>query len=138
LASATIPLIRALESRDIPHLRKLHAATGYVWDFPEDLLSARVWADENDLPLMLVAAKLVVEGVVISSNAGTPGMRLEMLGRMMREVLRDADKAGIAEGFAWIPNEIWKSFSRRLRAWGWKPSNYKTMAIQVREQCQKA
>jgi len=127
-------MIRRLEPRDIPRLRELHAATGFEWEFPENLLSARVWTDEKDVPLMLVGAKVIAEAVVISSTAGTPGMRFQALQQMMREVEADVAKEGIEGACAWIPNVIWRSFSRRLKSFGWKESGYRTMG---KKTCQK-
>ena len=120
-------MIRNVEPKDLPKLRALHEATGFQWDFPEGLLSAKVWVDANDEPRMLLGAKVIAE-VVLIAGEDKPGEKLAMLEALSAAVHEDIRRSGIREAVAWLPNSIYKPFSRRLAKWGWKPSQYRTMS----------
>jgi len=122
-------MIRNVEEKDLPRLRELHKATGFEWEFPENLLSAKVWVDENDEPVMMVGAKVIAEAVLISSKQQTPGMRLAILRELFDAVKNECMGNGITEAITWIPEVIWRPYSRRLKGLGWVESKYKTMCF---------
>lgn len=82
---------------------------------------------------MMAGARVIAEAVLISSQKGAPQQRLEILESLMEVVRRDVDSFGIPEGVAWIPDAIWKSFSRRLKRMGWKAIRYHSMVWKLRE-----
>lgn len=122
-------MIRELQDKDLPLLREWHEATGFEWEFPEQMFSARVWVDANDDPVMMIGAKIIAEAVLISSKKETPGMRLAILKALFHEVRQECLAAGISEGITWVPDSIWKSYSKRLAGMGWLKSKYRTMCF---------
>jgi len=126
-------MIRRVRIEDLPRLKELHEEAGFNWGFPDDAISAWVWVDEENEPVMMVGARILAEAVVISSKRSTPQQRLAILERLMEVVRRDVDGFGIQEGVAWIPDSIWRSFSKRLKRWGWKEIGYRSMVMKVRE-----
>jgi hypothetical protein len=126
-------MIRRAQTKDLERLKALHAATGFEWDFPDDAISAWVWVDENDDAVMMAGARVIAEAVLISSKQGTPQQRLAIMERLMEVVRRDVDNFGISEAVAWIPDGIWKAFSRRLKRLGWKAIRYHSMVMKVGE-----
>jgi hypothetical protein len=126
-------MIRRLEQKDLARLEVLHREAGFDWDFPADMISSWVWVNEKDEPVMVVGARVIAEAVVISSKAGTPRQRLAILERMAEVVKRDVMELGIREGVAWIPDSIWRAFSRRLKRFGWKSIRYRSMLWKLEE-----
>lgn len=126
-------MIRRVQEKDIPRLKELHAATGFEWDFPSDMISAWVWADENDAPVMMAGARVLAEAVLISSKDGDPQQRLAILERLAEVTRRDVRELGIREAVAWLPDSIWRGFSRRLKRFGWKAIKYRSMVWKLGE-----
>lgn len=114
-------------------MREMHAAAGFDWDFPEDAISAYVWVDENDEPVVMAGGRVLAEAFLISSQKETPQRRLEIIAQLMQVVGQDVARLGIREGVAWIPDSIWKAYSRRLKRFGWKAIRYRSMVWKVRE-----
>lgn len=130
-------MIRPLCPKDISHLRKLHEQSGFAWDFPADFsgfLSAQVYTDENDLPVMLIAARPIAEVVgVFSHEWENPATRMEALREMYAAVESDVRRTGIREVVSWLPPEVARSFGRRLRqVFGWVPHTWIAMCGWIR------
>jgi len=124
-------MIRDMQEKDIPKLKELQAADGFEWKFPEKMFSAKVWVNAKDEPVMMIGGRMIAEAVLISSKEGTPAMRLAILQELSKVVFADAKALGVTEGVTWIPDCIWKAYSRRLKALGWMVSKFKTMSLIV-------
>ena len=101
------------------------AASGFPYpDFDSPLIED-VWvvADEQDRPVMALAAERIVQLYLWAKPGAPPAERLHIL-RLLDEAVRPALKAyGYSEMNAFIPPELAKRFGRRLqRTFGWRPN----------------
>jgi hypothetical protein len=130
-------MIRPLQAKDIPRLRELHAASGFAWEFPDlrSFLSAQVFVDENDIPVILIGARPMAEVVGIFDPAWeTAGVKMAAFTALYGAVEADCRAAGIKEVVAWLPPQIAKAFSRRLRRhFSWVENRWACMVGFVRE-----
>lgn len=129
-------MIRDLELKDVPRLKELHEAKPFRFDFPklDELLTCKVFVDDNDVPKMMIGAQQGVEILLVSDPEWeTPGMRMGMLRAMYVQVEDDLRRQGVKYVGASIPPEICKGFVRRLRReFGWINDQWTSVVGMVR------
>ena len=124
--------IRAYEERDLEALKRLHAAQGIDYDFPD-------LADE------MFVSKLVLEGasgeieqaallrltseayLLMDKQAGTAVGRWQKLQILHEVVRRDAVRLGLFDVHAFVPRELPEGFIRRLKGLGWTEEKFRCM-----------
>ena len=112
---------RPLRDSDIPTLRELAQASGYPYpDLAGPLEAVVVLADDEDQPVMAVAAKRLVELYLWCGKGMTPHENIAAL-RLLHEGMMEELKAkGYDEVNAFLPPQIAGKFGRRLvRTFGW-------------------
>ena len=116
--------IRELRREDIPVLEEMFRRSGFEYEFPDltgpEFEAIRVVVDENDAPLMAVAAKRTVELYLFCGDFEHPAAKLHSI-RMLHDSMKWALKQkGYTEVNAFLPPQVEKSFGRRLmRTFGW-------------------
>ncbi len=116
--------IRDYTPADESALRKIHAAQGFDYPFPDLsnqlFLTRLVLEDDAGRPLMAALGRVTCEVYLLAQpSAGTPQerwQRLLALHEAMRQTLR---AQGFEDATCWIPPRIERAFGRRLRRLGW-------------------
>src|ERR1700722_3253295 len=117
-------LIRPYTESDLDALRRIHAAQGFDYAFPnlDDPLfvSKLIVEDDAGQPTMAALARLTCEMYLLADpSAGTPRKRYETLLALHRVGKSDLRARGLEDAHAWIPPRIAQRFGRRLTALGW-------------------
>lgn len=124
-------MIREFRQSDGPALRRLHAAQGFDYEFPDltqpQFVQILVAVDDEDEPVQALIARKTVELYFVGDpNWRTPRWRLNFLlslGYVMHKALA---RMGFTDVFAALPPEIEKTFGKRLRrSLGWVESRWK-------------
>lgn len=112
--------VREYKSSDLPHLKKIHSQAGYDFPFP-DFSSPYsghhfVVVNEEDVPIMAAAAKLVPEIFLFCAPGGSMHPQVKMQGiAMIHEALRDSlIVVGHDEAFCFVPPQL-KAYMRHLQ-----------------------
>lgn len=116
-------MIRRIRPDDIPILKQLE--DGFAWEYGQDFLDALVWVDEDDKPVMAVAAWHRAEvHMVTNKTVETPGVRFSMLKQLHRAMEQHLSCKGVGQAVTWVGHEdnAWCAFSRRLKGLGWVKS----------------
>lgn len=109
-------MIRLLEEKDLPYLRKLQ--TEYEWEFGKDFMLGMAIVDEHNHPVMVVGAwKRAEVHMLANGQWGTPGMRMIALQELHKAMEFELRKQGVGEVHTWL--DEMKAFCRRLQALGW-------------------
>ena len=123
-------MIRGFEDSDIPIMELIHANNG----LPENCLP-----DVKDNPLFVVKSVYEHEGsaammclvkvtgeifLFLDHTIGTPEERWEQLKEFKKYIRMRAWQLGLDQLSAWIPEEIEKSFGKRLNDLGFVKSPY--------------
>ena len=107
---------------DLPALRRMAEASGFPYVDPRGLKveSVIVVADENDQPVMAVAAHRIIELYGWFDVALSPIEKLTALRMAHGAMARELRQLGYNEANAFLPPTICKRFGRRLmRTFGW-------------------
>lgn len=118
-------MTRGLRDSDIPILRAAHEASGFGYEFPDlrgrNMEAVMVVADENDQPLIAIAAERILQAYLLIPGEMHPAAKMrgiKLLHEMFAPVLREK---GYTSLDSFLPPGIAKSFGRRLiRSLGWK------------------
>ncbi len=135
--------VRQYEERDFEQLRRIHAAQGFAYPFPDlsnplfltklVLLSKESGREEpEELELCpdgsrsrerIVGAallRLTAEAyLLLDPQAGTPRQRWNWLLGLQAVAERDAQQRGLEDVHAWLPPQIVAKFGKRLTQLGW-------------------
>ena len=117
-------LIRPYTESDLDALRRIHAAQGFDYAFPNLrdplFVSKLIVEDAAGRPTMAALARLTCEMYLLADpTAGTPRARFETLLALHRAGESDLRARGLEDAHAWIPPRIAQRFGRRLTALGW-------------------
>jgi hypothetical protein len=137
--------IRAYEKRDLDALRRIHAAQGFSYPFPDLknplFLTKLVSTSCRDgaqqccapkggdcdascaSPSGVVGAaflRLTAEAfLLLDPNVGSPRERWEWLLHLHAATEREAGRQGLEDVHAWLPPQISGKFGKRLAQLGW-------------------
>jgi hypothetical protein len=126
--------VRTYEEKDVDALRRIHAAQGFGYAFPDLtnplFLTKLVLQEEsreegsnaNPKPSIVGAAllRLTAEAyLLLDPNAGTPRQRWECLLGLHAATEQEANCRGLEDVHAWLPPEIAAKFGKRLTKLGW-------------------
>lgn len=107
---------------DIPALHELYVEQNFGYAEPDwTRMLGEVLADENDAPLIVLAARPTVEMYALLSKRdwATPGLKVEMFKRLDQSVVALLRRKGFEDQHSWIPPQC-RSFLRRLtKLFGW-------------------
>lgn len=116
-------MIRDYKPSDEMVLRALHAAQGHSYPFPDinSFVGVLVATDENDVPVMAVAARKTVEIYMLGDpNWRTPAWRMRMFSDLHNAMHAAIKALGFTDSHCWLPPSVEKAFGRRLeRDFGW-------------------
>jgi hypothetical protein len=126
-------LVRTYEEKDLDALRRIHAAQGFGYAFPDlanpPFLTKLVLEDSREVcggpesePSVVAAAllRLTAEAyLLLDPKAGTPRQRWEWLLGLHAATEQDALRRGLEDVHAWLPPEIAAKFGKRLTKLGW-------------------
>jgi len=119
-------VIRDFRPDDIPALKRIHAAQGHSYPFPdlEKFVGVVVAVDENDVPVQAIACRKTVEVYFLGDpHWKTPGWRLETFRRLHLAAHDLMLRLGYTDAHCWVPPAVEKAFGRRLQMiFGWKKS----------------
>jgi len=121
-------LIRPYTESDLDALRRMHAAQGFDYPFPnlDDpiFISKLVVEDDAGRAVMASLARLTCEMYLFADpGAGKPRDRFSRLLALHATGERDLFARGLDDAHAWLPPPIAKRFGRRLEALGWVRDN---------------
>jgi hypothetical protein len=124
--------IRNYEAGDLEGLRRIHAAQGFGYGFPDlrnplfltKLVLARDEGQNKpeDGQGIVGAALLRVTAeayLLLDPAAGSPRERWNWLLELQQATERDAWARGLEDVHAWLPPEISRRFGKRLTRMGW-------------------
>lgn len=125
--------VRPLEAKDIDRLTQIHEEMGSTYPLP-DLTSPQfeqvsVLVDENDVPVMAIAARKTVETyLLMDGNWRTPKWRLTSFAMLHDRVIEKLKGAGYTDVHAWIMPELVEKFGMRrlVRQFGWVRSAWQS------------
>lgn len=106
----------------------MHKAMGMEYPFPDLLL-----ADGTDNPLFLrmlvveeegqvkmaMLARVTSEGYLLQDKQAAPETRWDMFRELQAEMLRELYEAGLEDVHVFLPPQVAKGFSKRLKSLGW-------------------
>jgi hypothetical protein len=124
---------RPLRSEDIPTLREFYTASGFAYDFPDlsRMEAVVVVADEDDRPIMAVAAEKLVQLYLLASKDGHPATKLHAIRLLHSAMSAELIRLGYNGAEAFIPPSIASVFGRRLeRTFGWV-KNWRSWTIKL-------
>jgi uncharacterized protein involved in type VI secretion and phage assembly len=118
-------LIREYKESDLDALRRLHAAQGFNYPFPDLshplFISKLVLEDDSGAPAMAVLLRLTAETYLLHDpHAGTPRDRWQRFLVMHEATRRDAAARGLDDAQAFLPPPVARAFGRRLERLGWR------------------
>ncbi len=125
--------IRPYAPADLAALKRLHAAQGFEYRFPElenPLFLTRLVVEDDSTtheraagpPLVMAALlRLTAEAyLLMDPRAGTPQTRWQWLAALHEAVRGDALARGLDDVQAFLPPRVADAFGRRLRRLGWR------------------
>lgn len=124
---------RPLRADDIPILRQFYSASGFAYDFPDlsRMEAVLVVADENDRPIMAVAAEKLVQLYLFIGQEGHPAAKLHGIRLLHSAMSQELIRLGYNGAEAFIPPSIASVFGRRLeRTFGWV-KNWRSWTIKL-------
>lgn len=130
-------MIREFKADDIPALKRIHAAQGHSYPFPdftaEEFEGVYVAVDENDMPVQAIAARKTVEVYFLGDPTWkTPGWRLETFRKLHLVAHNAMLSLGYTDANCWIPPVVEKAFGRRLmKIFGWKKSVWRSFSKEL-------
>ena len=118
-------LIREYDDADLAALRRLHAAQGFGYPFPDLsnplFISKLVLEDDSGAPAMAVLLRLTAETYLLHDpHAGTPRDRWQRILVMHEATRRAAAARGLDDAQAFLPPPVARAFGRRLERLGWR------------------
>jgi hypothetical protein len=121
-------VIRPYTESDLDALRRMHAAQGFDYPFPnlDDpiFVSKLVVEDDAGRAVMASLARLTCEMYLLADpGAGKPRDRFSRMLALHAAGERDLFDRGLDDAHAWLPPPIAKRFGRRLEALGWVRDN---------------
>jgi hypothetical protein len=121
-------LIRPYTESDLDALRRMHAAQGFDYPFPnlDDpiFVSKLVVEDDAGHAVMASLARLTCEMYLLADpGAGKPRDRFSRMLALHAAGESDLLARGLDDAHAWLPPPIAKRFGRRLEALGWVRDN---------------
>lgn len=118
--------IRGFEPRDVPELKRIHAARGFAFEFPENLnhplWHVKIISEDEGRIVAAAFARLTSEVYgFIDPTYKSPEERFTALVAMHQIGCEIAYKeGGLSDLHCWLPPEIERPFGRRLKQLGWK------------------
>ena len=118
------PRIRVCNDADVDELKRIHAASGFSYAFPNLsdplFVSKLVLEDENGAVQMAAMARLTCE-VYLLVNRDAPDARKRWSDLLALHAAGAADLTakGLEDAHAWLPPAIARRFGRRLETLGW-------------------
>jgi hypothetical protein len=118
-------LIREYNEGDLDALRRMHAAQGFGYPFPDLanplFISKLVLEDDNGAPAMAVLLRLTAETFLLHDpRAGTPRDRWQRFLVLHEATRRNAAARGLDDAQAFVPPPVARAFGRRLQRLGWR------------------
>lgn len=112
--------VRPLRQSDIPALNAMVANSEFPYpDLNTDLESVQVVVDDEDAPIMAVAAERIVQ-LYLYSGGITPARKLAAVRMLHAVTATELKKKGYNSCEAFLPPSIAAQFGRRLeRTFGW-------------------
>lgn len=111
-------ILRLLKDSDIPILQEAHAKSGINCLFPDmkhpHMLGSVVLVDENDIPVVGLSSKLMIEGYLFFVREMDPECKFAALKQLEREYPAILRGLGFNEFNVSIPPQLEKSFGRKL------------------------
>ena len=115
--------VRSYTDADLEHLRAMHAAQGFAYEFPDiddPLFLVREVVEADGRPRMAALLRLTAETYLLADPAdGTPRERWGWLTALHESASHAARSRGLADVQAFLPPRIARGFGRRLNRMGW-------------------
>jgi len=130
--------IREYTSSDLKALKRLHAAQGFGYPFPDldsPLLITKLVLEEDSGEISMAALlRLTAEAFLLHDPvAAAPQERWQRLLAMHEAVRRDAAARGLDDAQAFLPPRVARAFGRRLARLGWRRDPWPCYCRSVRE-----
>jgi hypothetical protein len=124
-------LIRPYTDADLAALRRMHAAQGFNYAFPDLshplFLSKVVVEDDAGHAVAASLARLTCEiYLLMDPDAGTPRDRFTRIAELQRAGEADLRARGLEDAHAWLPPRIASRFGRRIEQLGWQCDDHWT------------
>ncbi|HYB61794.1 MAG TPA: hypothetical protein VEH50_09970 [Methylomirabilota bacterium] len=130
--------IREYTPADLDALKRLHAAQGFGYPFPDldsPLLITKLVLEEDSGEISMAALlRLTAEAFLLHDPvAATPQERWQRLLTMHEAVRRDAAARGLDDAQAFLPPRVARAFGRRLARLGWRRDPWPCYCRSVKE-----
>jgi hypothetical protein len=119
-----VPRIRACTDEDVDELKRIHAASGFSYAFPDLrdplFVSKLVMENAGGGVTMAAMARLTCEMyLLVNREGGNARRRWHDLLAMHSAGAADLSAKGLEDAHAWLPPAIARRFGRRLETLGW-------------------
>lgn len=111
--------VRPLKASDLPALKAMAEASGFPYPELAACEVVQVVVDEDDQPLMAAGAQCILEVCLWCGKFERPLAKLHALKLLHEHMAAKLREIGYDHGNCFVPPEIERSFSRRLRSLGW-------------------
>ncbi len=130
--------IREYTPADLDALKRLHAAQGFGYPFPDLdsplFLTKLVLEEDSGEVSMAALLRLTAESFLLHDPvAATPRERWQRFLAMHDAVRRDAAARGLDDAQAFLPPRVARAFGRRLARLGWRRDPWPCYCRSVRE-----
>lgn len=116
--------VRWVERRDIPALRKLHAAMGFAYDLPDvrnkNVIARFVAVDQGKVVAAVVGRRTTEAYFLLDAEWADPARRYAAFLELHNRALDVGAMLGYEDTNAFLPPEVERSFGRRLLNLGWR------------------
>lgn len=124
--------VRSLKPSDIPALHAMQKVFPYPDLDAAFVESIRVVVDDDDKPLMAVAAKRLVELYLWCGAIKRPHAQMYALRLLHEDMASQLRAKGYTSVEAFLPPPVAKRFAKRLqRSFGWRPNEWPSLTRDI-------
>jgi hypothetical protein len=128
-------ILRDLQETDLEEIKKIYTDMNFDYEFP-DLNSPlfvvkKVLTNDDGKIIGASVAKLQAELYLFLDQDSDVRVKVSAMNELNEEMAKESWKLGLDQLLAWIPPEIEKKFSKRLKAMKWIRSPWQNWTLNL-------